>query len=31
MDNRGFNFIAMLEAVNIFVGVGFVEGVLMDL
>ena len=31
MGNRGFNFIASLEALNIFIGSSYVEGVLMDL
>ncbi len=30
MENKGFNFIATLEAVNIFIGGGYIEGLLMD-
>ena len=31
MDNKGFNFIACLEALNIFMGSSYVEGILLDL
>lgn len=30
MENKGFNFIATLEAVNIFIGGGYIEGLLID-
>lgn len=30
MENQGFNFIACLEALNIFIGPSFIEGVLLD-
>ena len=30
LDNKGFNFIANLEALNIFIGSSYVEGILFD-
>ena len=30
LDNKGFNFIASLEALNIFIGSSYVEGILFD-
>ena len=29
-QNRGFDFLANLEALSIFLGIGFIEGVLLE-